>query len=391
MAQQNRSVTYSSKVNSTQELQIKKDQAIVFPIEGDFTNEDYLKALIKYVNPNKILFASRMSNGRFCVYLDSKDTADKFINEFGEMEINNKVIKGRHLLNPVRKLLLSNVCPIIHHRKIEKLLIEKLGLKLASHMNYVKGSYSTSELQHVISFRRSVLYSADIDDVDIPDSIIVPHDEEEFRIFLTTDNNMTCFHCKKVKHLAKKCPTLTSNDTYPEVNRPSKRVLSSSESGSVVIVAPSDNCNEVIVDNDSAIAPMDQLPEKENSENERNKMQSSKKFKPSNTQAHFLSAVEIESVKDRIDKYNVSKKDKFPLSTDSFIELLSNVKNGENKIEITRQCTDDLNSLIEMIDDIHPLLSADSKCTITCYRKHLHKEVTTTIDNLSAVSARDSH
>ena len=55
----------------------KKDQAIVTEVIDGLTIKDYTLAIGKIVKPENVLFVSRISNGRVCVYLSSQDLVNK--------------------------------------------------------------------------------------------------------------------------------------------------------------------------------------------------------------------------------------------------------------------------------------------------------------------------
>lgn len=57
----------------------KKDQAIVIDINVSFTHKDYIIAIGKLVQPSNILFASRISKERICIFLSSKALVDNLI------------------------------------------------------------------------------------------------------------------------------------------------------------------------------------------------------------------------------------------------------------------------------------------------------------------------
>nr|CAH7765839.1 unnamed protein product [Callosobruchus chinensis] len=56
-----------------------KEQAIVFPSVDGLKIQDLLLNLGSIVNPKNILFCSRVSNNRICVYLSSKHIVDQFL------------------------------------------------------------------------------------------------------------------------------------------------------------------------------------------------------------------------------------------------------------------------------------------------------------------------
>lgn len=91
----------------------KKDQAIIFNTIDGIPQIEYIKALSILTNPSNIKFASRVSNNRFYVYFSSKNIADDIFNQY--LSIN---IVIRKLINPSKKIIISNVSPITPHYHI---------------------------------------------------------------------------------------------------------------------------------------------------------------------------------------------------------------------------------------------------------------------------------
>lgn len=91
----------------------KKEQAIVLTALDNTKLKEYLFAIGKIVNPKFMIAASRISRGRICVYFDSKSTADNFIENHGGITINDTFITARKLVNPTKKVILSNIHPTI--------------------------------------------------------------------------------------------------------------------------------------------------------------------------------------------------------------------------------------------------------------------------------------
>jgi len=128
------------KTHFTPIIPPRKEDAIIFPVVDDIANENYALAMIDTIKPENIRFVSRLFNGRVCIYLDSKSTVDHFMQEKGYIQIKYIKIAARRLINPAKKIILSNVSPIIPDDLLAKELIKATGPKLCSPVTYISGS-----------------------------------------------------------------------------------------------------------------------------------------------------------------------------------------------------------------------------------------------------------
>ncbi|CAD6228488.1 GSCOCG00012050001-RA-CDS, partial [Cotesia congregata] len=102
----------------------KKDQAIIIDVIEESQISEYARALARLIDPTLIRFMSRISNNRVCVYLANKQTADNLIDKFKEVKINGKTLPIRPLISRHKRIILSNVCPVIPHYILEEKLLE---------------------------------------------------------------------------------------------------------------------------------------------------------------------------------------------------------------------------------------------------------------------------
>lgn len=204
----------------------KKDQAIVMNILDEIPQIEYVKAISKLTEPKNIIFASRLSNNRFCLYLSSKEIVDNIITKHSSVYINDQTITIRRLINPAKRVIISNAHPVVPHDIImEALLLE--GIKTVSPISFMKAGYN-DELSHVISFRRQVYIHPD-DSENMPGSLIIKHDGTDYRIFLT-DDTITCFLCKLPGHTSQYCKkTPKNNPITTETNNISQNNSTSTE------------------------------------------------------------------------------------------------------------------------------------------------------------------
>ncbi|CAI6376536.1 unnamed protein product [Macrosiphum euphorbiae] len=87
-----------------------REQALVFnSIEG-IPQRDYIVDIGKIISPKNILFVSRISNNRFCIFLSSKQILDSLLEATQTITINEQIIHIRRLINPAKRIVISNVC-----------------------------------------------------------------------------------------------------------------------------------------------------------------------------------------------------------------------------------------------------------------------------------------
>ena len=92
-----------------------KDQAIVIESVPYDPIDQCTQEIGKLVTPASIRFVSRISGNRICMYLDSKQTVEDLTNKHTSIIINDNLLELRPLLTKSKRLILSNVCPVIPH------------------------------------------------------------------------------------------------------------------------------------------------------------------------------------------------------------------------------------------------------------------------------------
>lgn len=339
----------------------RKDQAIILNSIDGVPIKDYIVSLGKAVQPKNILFASRISNNRVCIYLTSKDIVTKFMTDHGGITIGDIFISSRRLITPARRVILSGVSPCIPHEVIEQVLQEN-NVKTVSPVSYVGVGLGLPEYSHVYSFRRQVFIVPD-DSVSLPSSLIVNFDEDSFRIFLATDE-LRCFSCKEVGHISKNCPQgIPNKNTSPETtpsNEDSTKVASSA--------ATEQPKNDFIAQNVEAPKGLKRMAsqtlEKGNSienlpsvisdtqsdkevGNRQQITRQSKKKKPDTVEA-YEPLKPIFAQKQQI------------LDYDDFIKFMSAVKGKDNAHAIAQEFTPEIPKLISLLIEAHPLIELRS-------------------------------
>ncbi|CAD6210763.1 GSCOCG00010933001-RA-CDS, partial [Cotesia congregata] len=90
-----------------------KEQAIVLDTVDGTPTQDYALVIATKIDPENIRHISRISNNRVCVYLSSKEIADQLIDIHQAIIITNQRILIRPLFSWNKRLIISNVQPII--------------------------------------------------------------------------------------------------------------------------------------------------------------------------------------------------------------------------------------------------------------------------------------
>lgn len=188
----------------------KRDQAITLDTIPETNLEEYLTALANVINPQKIIFASRISDQRICIYFTDQETVEKLIKEQKTLTIGENQIVIRRLNNPSTKLIISYAWPEIPNETIAQKLIE-IGLKLTSPINYLRIGTRNENLININSFRRQVYISKN-ENLYIPDSLIVEFEERQYKIYLSEDN-LRCPICKKLGHTENLCHNKNNSQT----------------------------------------------------------------------------------------------------------------------------------------------------------------------------------
>lgn len=179
-----------------------REQAIVFNSIDGIPQIEYILAIGKIVKPINIIFISRISNQRFCIFLSSKQVLDNLMQQTQTIKINDQLIQIRRLVNPTKRVVISNVCPSIPNRAILDAL-KLININPTTQINHLKAGINMEGYEHIMSFRRQVYINHE-DIPKLPSSMLISQNDNQFRIFFS-DDTLTCFLCKAVGHTSNNC------------------------------------------------------------------------------------------------------------------------------------------------------------------------------------------
>jgi hypothetical protein len=187
----------------------KKEQAIVLDAIDGISIREYTLSIGNKVGPCHIRYVSRISQGRICIYLSSEEQADKLNQE--TVKIGNHILEIRPLITKSKRIIISNVCPIIPHSVLESKLNE-LNIKTTSRITSIRAGINEPGYAHILSFRRQVYVNPE-DTIKLPESMQINFDNTLYWIYFSTEK-LTCFICKEEGHLAKYCKTTGNNEPH---------------------------------------------------------------------------------------------------------------------------------------------------------------------------------
>ncbi|OXU23280.1 hypothetical protein TSAR_003834 [Trichomalopsis sarcophagae] len=137
-----------------------------------------------------------------CIFLADKIASSELVNK--TVKIKDADLKIRPLIEKNKRVVISNVNPIIPHETVLNAL-KNSGITPISNINYIKASTSKPGRSHILSFRCQ-LYIKEEDENSLPK-------KTTYWIYLSTDS-MHCYDCKQFGNSAKQCP---KHKEFPEL------------------------------------------------------------------------------------------------------------------------------------------------------------------------------
>lgn len=355
-----------------------REQAIVLDAVEGLTISEYTVAVGKLIEPNNIRFVSRISHGRICLYLSSKELVEKLTETNTKVNIGTHSLPIRTLISKAKRVILSNVCPIIPNKKIIDEL-EKLQILPVSQISFIQAGMSEAGYAHILSFRRQIYVKPEGIE-KISSSMQIEYDNTVFWIYLSNEN-VTCFLCNQEGHLAKHCKNEESNQTekvpedIPLHNNNTgnnSNINSDSSVDSVSAITTEDNNAQMVIQTHDLMMPPPPPPDKvkraltssTSSENTSAKTLDFTTLKPQATKhinkrarmstpaaTNFVSSEEILNKVEPAKKIFESRGDEclLPLTYSQLIEFLQVTFGQTNIPEIALSYTNKTDELIDLL------------------------------------------
>lgn len=115
---------------------------------------EYHTAISKYITPSYVISASRISNDRFCFFLNNQKTTDDLVEPLKNC-CNEIEIPIRKLINPSKRAISFNFYPIVPD-KFTLQLFHELNIRITSQISRLKSGFYSDQFVRIISFRRQM-------------------------------------------------------------------------------------------------------------------------------------------------------------------------------------------------------------------------------------------
>lgn len=345
----------------------KKDQGIIIESAEGIKILQYIEAVGDIVGPENIMYASRLSKDRICIYLNSNVLVNKITESYDVITINEIDLAVRPLILRATKYYLNRVCPsipssIVHDK------ISEIGINITSKIQREKMSYEANNYAHILSFRRT-FYGIPEKHVTIPESFSLSHENESYRIFISNDIKR-CDICHKIGHLTTACRNKTNVDN--EQNNESQDSTTNLENMDFELCLSSDSLN---VD----LNEIDMIDTSHNTLNEARALQNQLSGFPSISHSSTQNNNNSETNKQNkkftppAEVANVQKLRKIyeeiissTISFDHFFEFLSKMSKKEvNSNEIRANYSDETKELILIIESLRSVTQSATKARLT--------------------------
>lgn len=212
----------------------KKDQGLIIESADGLRIKEYISAIGEIVGPDNILYASRFSKDRIYMYLKTKELVKEMTDKYDSISINETNLMIRPLILKATKYYLNRVCPSIPSTYLHD-IITNLGINISSQIKREKMNNDDDAYSHIYSFRRT-FYGFPEKDAIIPDSVLINYENENHRLFITTEIKR-CSICHKIGHLRDVCKQKENEiENEKEMSNSNTSAIENSNNSNLIII-----------------------------------------------------------------------------------------------------------------------------------------------------------
>ncbi|KAG8228510.1 hypothetical protein J437_LFUL008966, partial [Ladona fulva] len=131
---------------------------------------DYVIALAEKIGGENITHATRLSNGRICLYLKNEDVLNTFMMEHGGIVVNDKYVIANRMSQKVERLVISNIPPEFPASDLTEIL-SQMG-RVVSPVTPLSLGLKRPDLSHIQCWRRQC-FIVRRDGLPVPESVLV--------------------------------------------------------------------------------------------------------------------------------------------------------------------------------------------------------------------------
>ncbi len=185
----------------------------------DCSVEDCALAVGAIVGYDSIKSAARMNNG-VVIFVDSFDKVATIVEQ--GVVIKETFVQAIPLVNPAKKIVLSQVPPFISNEMLERELVRH-GQLMSPIRSFSLGCKSP-KLRHVVSFRRQVFMILKNNSEGLNLVLKFRVEDYDYNVYVSSEK-MKCFGCGMEGHLIRSCPekiTAETNNKNTELGESSK-------------------------------------------------------------------------------------------------------------------------------------------------------------------------
>lgn len=225
----------SNKKNTIRNINYpKRDQSILLTAHDEIQIKDYLSEIAKYIEPSKIIGISRIGQGKICMYLDSKETADFMLQEHKYISVTDKLVELEKRDKPTTKVIIH--CCLSLPNEIIEAKFRELNIKTDSPITFLRIGIQDERFKNILSFKRQIFIIKD-DETYLPDYLNLHFENQDYRVYLSED--IICSYCHRHGHSDKEC--YQKNPPLPQQNIRNNQQVTQQPSTSIT---PTNNNSE---------------------------------------------------------------------------------------------------------------------------------------------------